>query len=195
MDKHGGEISLISAEEGLGSTTTIRLPFYLAYEIEDVELFDIENGRNYLPERNNASIYHIDTTELPTSGMPNSRGDSSFDALLMSTTLEKSGNDTETIIKEKSDDFKVKSRSVLVVGDSAPTRKSFRCDQAEDGSVAVKLVRRQLAAAAAAAESSPQTLPYDLILMDYQMPIMDGPSAISDIRNLGYYGGAILTMW
>ena len=88
MDKHGDEISLFSAEEGLGSTTTIRLPCYLADEIEDVELFDIDNGRNYLPERNNASIYHIDTTELPTSGMPNSRGDSSFDALLMSTTLE-----------------------------------------------------------------------------------------------------------
>jgi CheY-like chemotaxis protein len=122
--------------------------------------------------------------------MPNSQGDSSFDALLMSTALEKSGNDTETIIEEKSDDLKLKSRSVLVVGDSAPTRKSFRCDQAEDGSVAVEMVRRQLAAAAA--ESSPQTLPYDLILMDYQLPIMDGPSAISDIRNLGYYGGAIL---
>ncbi len=87
------------------------------------------------------------------------------------------------------------------MGDSAPTRKmeckaleatkSFRCDQSEDGSVAVEMVRRQLAAAAA--ESSPQTLPYDLILiMDYQLPIMDGPSAISDIRNLGYYGFAIL---
>ena len=88
------------------------------------------------------------------------------------------------------------------MGDSAPMRnmeckaleatKSFRCDQAENGSVAVEMVRRQLAAAAAAAESLPQTLPYDLILIDYQLQIMDGPSAISDIRNLGYYGGAIL---
>ena len=155
-----------------------------------MELFEIDNGHNYLLEISNASIYHIDSTELPTSGVPNSQSESSFDALLMSTALEKSGNDTETIIEEKSDDLKLKSRSVLVVGDSAPTRKSFRCDQAEDGSVAVEMVRRQLSAAA---ESSPQTLPYDLILMDYQLPIIDGPSAISDIRNLlGYYGFAIL---
>jgi len=29
---------------------------------------------------------------------------------------------------------------------------------------------------------------YDFILMDYQMPIMDGPAAISAIRALGYEG-------
>ena len=145
---------MFSVGEGLGSTTTIRLLCYVADEIEDVKLFDIDNGLNYLPtKRSNASIYHKDTTELPMSSMPNSQGDSSFDALLMSTALE------------KSDYLKVKSRSVLVMGDSAPTRKmeckaleatkSFRCDQSEDGIVAVEMVRRQLAAAAA--ESSPQT--------------------------------------
>ena len=29
---------------------------------------------------------------------------------------------------------------------------------------------------------------YDFILMDYQMPVMDGPAAISAIRGLGYQG-------
>ena len=45
-------------------------------------------------------------------------------------------------------------------------------------------------------EATPQTLEsssyttnlYDVILMDYVMPVMDGPSASTEIRNLGYTG-------
>ena len=111
----------------------------------------------------------------------------------MSAISETPGDDdAKEIVEEKSDCLDVKARSVLVVEDSPMTRKmvckaleatkSFRCDQAEDGSVAVEMVRRQLAAA----ESAPQACSYDLILMDYQMPNMDGPTAISEIRSLGY---------
>jgi signal transduction histidine kinase/DNA-binding response OmpR family regulator len=46
---------------------------------------------------------------------------------------------------------------------------------AEDGAVAVSLVR----------EALEQNDPYDVILTDYQMPKMDGPTAAREIRRLG----------
>ena len=102
---------------------------------------------------------------------------------------------------------------VLVVDDSDMNRKmvckvlcatqEFYCEQAVDGSVAVEMVRQQLnlrsihasAKAAAAAvgddvsivrDYSEDDVSFDVILMDYQMPNMDGPTAIAAIRNLGY---------
>jgi CheY-like chemotaxis protein len=49
------------------------------------------------------------------------------------------------------------------------------CDEAEDGKFAVEMVKT-------AAEKN---RPYDLVLMDYEMPVMDGPTAASKIRSFG----------
>jgi len=74
----------------------------------------------------------------------------------------------------------------LLVVDDAPSNRSLlcqllenkghTCEIAENGQVAVEMVRETMYG------GKP---PYDSILMDYEMPIMNGPTAASLIRELG----------
>ena len=79
---------------------------------------------------------------------------------------------------------KVDPLKVLVVDDSNMNRKllarllsnqGHSCDQAEDGAVAVQKVKDIIATGGH----------YDAILCDYEMPVMDGPTAAKHIRALG----------
>ena len=50
------------------------------------------------------------------------------------------------------------------------------CEEAEDGSIAVDMVKEK------------GITTYDAILMDFVMPVMDGPDATKAIRQLSYTG-------
>ena len=79
---------------------------------------------------------------------------------------------------------------VLVVDDAAMNRKMTirgiadavkHIDEAEDGAVAVEKVFSAING----------NEPYDVIFMDHQMPVMDGPTAAKEMRRLGYKGKII----
>jgi len=89
---------------------------------------------------------------------------------------------------------------VLVVDDSDLTRKmlcrimkaqGYDYDEAEDGAVAVEKVERNIGDFALV-ESGYDTgrditvRPYSAILMDFVMPMMDGPTATEKIRAMGF---------
>ena len=78
--------------------------------------------------------------------------------------------------------------NILVVDDCAVNRKLLKriltkaghsCDDAEDGRVAVEKVQ------AAMLESGNSACCYDTILLDFEMPIMNGPTAAEEMRKLG----------
>ena len=80
-----------------------------------------------------------------------------------------------------------KSYRFLLVDDVPLTRKMMRrmlmpfgstVDEAADGIQAIEMVRASISVG----------LPYDVILMDHQMPRMCGPEAAAAIRQLGYIG-------
>ena len=95
-------------------------------------------------------------------------------------------------IDEKQHDamLPIKRGRVLIVDDVALNRKMLKrllvtrfeeCKEAENGQQAVDMVKDTMLSG----------LIYDVIMMDYQMPIMDGVTASSSIRKLGYRGHII----
>ena len=87
-----------------------------------------------------------------------------------------------------------RSYDILVVDDSGLNRKllcrllrasKHICDEANDGLAALERVKIKMAGDLGA------KLRYDVILIDFVMPVMDGPTATKAIRALGY-GGLIL---
>ena len=98
---------------------------------------------------------------------------------LMSALGQKQTDATQELLPEKNADFK--GRHILLVEDNEMNREialeilreyGFRVDTAENGAVAVEKV-------STAAPGS-----YDLLLMDVQMPVMDGYTATRQIRAL-----------
>ena len=99
---------------------------------------------------------------------------------LMSALGQKLTDASQELLPEEDADFK--DRHILLVEDNELNREiaqeilreyGFRVDTAENGAVAVEKVRT-------AAPGS-----YDLVLMDVQMPVMDGYTATRQIRALG----------
>ena len=98
---------------------------------------------------------------------------------LMSALGQKQTDATQELLPEKNADFK--GKHILLVEDNELNREialeilreyGFRVDTAENGAVAVEKV-------STAAPGS-----YDLVLMDVQMPVMDGYTATRQIRAL-----------
>ena len=98
---------------------------------------------------------------------------------LMSALGQKQTNASQELLPEKNADFK--GKHILLVEDNELNREiaqeilseyGFRVDTAENGAVAVEKV-------STAAPGS-----YDLVLMDVQMPVMDGYTATRQIRAL-----------
>ena len=99
---------------------------------------------------------------------------------LMSALGQKLTDASQELLPEKNADFK--DKHILLVEDNELNREiaqeilceyGFRVDTAENGAVAVEKV-------STAAPGS-----YDLVLMDVQMPVMDGYTATRQIRALG----------
>jgi CheY-like chemotaxis protein len=186
INLHLGKLTAFSEGLGLGSTFIIEIPLVESKIVhcEGAE-GDLEMG---VLGRGGSS--HLVNASSPSTG-------SARYAILDSTpptqeqNLTTSAPEKELALHHDFDDIespviRPEINKILLVDDTATNRKIVRrilkidgftdVDEAKDGLECVEMV-----------SSRPPHEPwYDLILMDYEMPRMNGPTATSRLRELGY---------
>ena len=119
------------------------------------------------------------TFELPLHRFP-----SSVEAKTSTTESVQNGETS------KDDNFPEKSRRVLVVDDVLPNCKMLVrllercghiCATAMNGREAIEVFSKD----AVLADSDPTHVPFDTILMDFEMPVLNGPDATRELRESG----------
>jgi CheY-like chemotaxis protein len=169
---HHGTILVTSEGLGCGSTFQVTLPVVLR---EDLPLY-----------RGSMTVFTRLIQPMPED---QKKGDSLFpfqdDENHQSLTMEIEGRRSSLLSPVaqslSNPDTEPTTRHVLVVDDAASNRKlvcrllrskGFICHEAENGAECVEKVQSR-------------EYPYDFILLDYEMPIMNGPSAARHLRESG----------
>ena len=186
VDLHGGKISVHSEGEGKGCSFTVEIPM-------------IRRRYNF-PSRQHSSF------PIPLSHMqsPESRSSYSSSAVAQVHSMRKahtmehmnSAPSPRSVCREGASqtevEVSVQSFDVLIVDDSKLNRKMLSkclrsdghsCSEAEDGLDAVMKVKERMEKA-----KSGGCKMFDVILMDFVMPNLDGPGATRQIRAMGYTG-------
>ena len=211
VDLHKGSLSVISSGLGCGSTCSVTLPFVLRRCSNAGETLD-SHMTHSTGMRGSYNSYVGDNTPFSTvtrlNPMSVSRLSRISDARICPTLSETasegisaaSGLSNQNNV-ESENRVVVPSSSIssgenytlqraLIVDDVPINRRMLRrvlerscglIEEAEDGDEAVEKVKQSIA----------DNTVYDMILMDYQMPNMDGPTAAQHMRELGYKGSII----
>ena len=186
LDLHDGGIRVYSSGEGTGTSFTVEIPM-TRHPADSVTITPHENT-NYtdeIPERilevaalsdriieDVGAVESYNPTQEPAQG---------------STPIHTGTGGGSGVVTRPLQTF-----NLLVVDDSRLNRKMLlkclkadghTCWEAEDGLQAITMVKDRIIS-----ESGEPCVPFDAILMDFVMPIMDGPEATKEIRALGYRG-------
>lgn len=216
VDLHRGSISVYSEGIGKGCTVTIILPLtdsssrtVVPYFTPDVSIFvpmssvttkPTETETNSSYRQSSIELSGSSTREMFFNGLDLPSGELYWDE-------GHSAKKDVHVNADLSEDEESRHIEVLVVDDSKLSRRmllrylqgeSYTCDEAEDGLVAVQKVLKRSQVTTEECESPNELvihdLPgnslkmYDAILMDFMMPVMDGPTATRKIRDMGYEG-------
>ena len=191
MDLHDGKISVFSRGEGMGTSFTVEIPM--------TRLLNPDNP------------CHEDTIPSPSPGTSpkcNRGRDRQFGEGGSSNTIDGQQLDSPGLIMKFESNPALlpppvdsppdprpapqptKHLEILVVDDSRLNRKmllkclrvdNHECSECADGLEAVAAVKERINHA-----NGGKGKPFDVILMDFVMPNMDGPTATREIRALGY---------
>lgn len=166
VELHEGKISVFSEGEGNGSSFSVEMPMMRMPPQPPPPIPEISSTASTLAEHGQAENYFT-------------------------------SNEVFTVYADTLSDNSLSVRrpqqpvyDILVVDDSPLNRKMLlkclqaaghNCSSGTDGLVAVEMVKQRIGY-----DNGGNGKPFDAILMDFMMPNMDGPTAASVIRSLGY---------
>ena len=180
VDLHGGKISVHSEGEGTGTSFTVEIP--------------MTQRRNKFPASNLPLSLRLPTLilektlrqQMASVSPLNPHTFGNIDTIpcsLRSMSSELLLENSKRIIQHF---------DVLIVDDSRLNRKMLSkclrsdghsCTEAEDGFEAIKVVEERMESV-----DRGESKMFDVILMDFIMPNLDGPGATRQIRAMGYTG-------
>ena len=157
---------------------------YSSSELTDMELILNDTDKIILTDDTDANYFSSNTT----NNINNYNNINNIDEYCISADVN--NNVLPPMSAEKDIQTSGSSRSyILIVDDSVSTRKmqnrlltsyNYTCMEATDGAHALEVFKENML--------SENENRFGVILMDYQMPVMDGPTAIKLIRSQGYTG-------
>lgn len=217
MELHEGQLVVSSAGDGQGSTFSMKMLCYIKGRIPEfvsqlicsdtftnnplrpsspnpLDMSLTRSGRRIMPftyTNNHNMTANERNWNNNTSGDSNDLGDNNrvISANNVDISSQMPNIQSAPVISFQHSEVGIANNrlQVLVVDDVELTRKmtvrAIRhlgggCDEAIDGQDAVNKV----------GESIENRRMYDLVLIDYQMPILDGPEAVSQMRVKGFTG-------
>jgi signal transduction histidine kinase/CheY-like chemotaxis protein len=186
LDLHDGRISVFSEGEGTGTSFTVEMPMY-----------------RYPPEQKQKSVCLVGPTlsSNPIASTVEDLSDEGDEAsvtvigISSQTSCNMFGRSLSTLGGSSRElyllpESRLPALDILVVDDSRLSRKmlmkclkaeGYNCTEAEDGLDALVKVKERIRCG-----NGEKGQPFDIILMDFVMPNMDGPTATKEIRTLGY---------
>ena len=172
VDLHGGKISVHSRGENMGSSFTVEIPMVrlpggahcheLSFNVDE----EARSAQDTDPDQIELSRHNYVSSFIPISPTP-------F-ASYSSHLSKRSGLSFELLVV---DDSRLNRKMLL----KCLQKGGHKCSEAEDGLEAIEKVKQRMVFLNGMSGS-----PYDVILMDFIMPNMDGPTAVKEIRSMGY---------
>ena len=187
-----GKLSVLEASRdsslsltGMLSTKGTFIPKY-SYPAENNT--DVSDSRHLKQQSHTTNISTIEVTQISNSAADD---DLSVSQCTQCELTQRNNDCIRKVVAEYKSSMRDNQarRRVLIVDDVPLNRKmlkrlletrKYACEEAVDGQHAVDVIRESLMKG----ESSH----YDIITMDFQMPVMDGVTATHIIRQLGFKG-------
>ena len=171
VEQHGGTLTVASAGLDHGTTFTVELPLY--------------GGESSGAVRNRSRSFtrNLDSKVLPVAS-PKRYMHQAVTVESQSASVTAGVVGSVSVLRSVPIITERQSKRILVVDDVLSNRKmlvrvltlkGYVCEQAEDGQQAIDVYRASLASG----------LSFDAITMDFEMPVMNGPTATGHLRAMG----------